>query len=66
VQPQDRSREARVTAGVDPPVANETSDGQDEHFKPTGTAFVLAVFVATIILLWASVYVILLSRGVTL
>jgi hypothetical protein len=37
-----------------------------EHFKPTGTVFVLALFVATIILLWASVYVILLSRGVTL
>lgn len=37
-----------------------------EHFKPIGTVFVLALFVATIILLWASVYVILLSRGVTL
>ena len=37
-----------------------------EHFKPTGTLFVLALFVATLILLWASVYVILLSRGVTL
>ncbi len=36
-----------------------------EHFKPTGTLFVLAIFVATIILLWGSVYVILLSRGVT-
>ena len=38
----------------------------EEHFKPTGTLFVLALFVATIVLLWASVYVILLSRGVTL
>jgi len=38
----------------------------EEHFKPTGTIFVLVLFVATIILLWASVYVILLSRGVTL
>ena len=36
------------------------------HFKPTGTLFVLGVFVATIVLLWMSVYVILLSRGVTL
>ena len=36
-----------------------------EHFKPTGTVFILALFVATIILLWGSVYVILLSRGVT-
>lgn len=38
----------------------------EEHFKPTGTLFVLALFVATIILLWMSVYIILLSRGVTL
>ena len=41
-------------------------DTSEEHFKPTGTVFILGVFVATIILLWASVYVILLSRGVTL
>lgn len=40
------------------------TDG-NEHFKPTGTLFVLAIFVVTIILLWGSVYVILLSRGVT-
>ena len=40
--------------------------GAEEHFKPTGTLFVLVVFVATIVLLWASVYIILLSRGVTL
>jgi hypothetical protein len=38
----------------------------EEHFKPTGTLFVLALFGATIVLLWLSVYVILLSRGVTL
>lgn len=38
----------------------------EEHFKPTGTLFVLALFVVTIVLLWLSVYVILLSRGVTL
>lgn len=38
----------------------------EEHFKPTGTIFVLGLFVATIILLWTSVYIILLSRGVTL
>lgn len=44
-----------------------TQDGYpEEHFKPTGTLFVLALFVATIILLWMSVYIILLSRGVTL
>ena len=48
----------------------ETADADEalseEHFKPTGTIFVLGLFVATIILLWASVYIILLSRGVTL
>lgn len=38
---------------------------EEEHFTPTGTVFILALFVATIILLWGSVYVILLSRGVT-
>jgi hypothetical protein len=38
---------------------------ETEHFKPTGTLFILAIFVATIILLWGSVYVILLARGVT-
>lgn len=46
-----------------------SSEGQptegEEHFKPTGTIFILGMFVAAMILLWASVYVILLSRGVT-
>ncbi len=37
----------------------------DEHFKPVGTIFLLAMFVLTLVLLWASVYVILISRGVT-
>jgi hypothetical protein len=36
-----------------------------EHFKPTGTIFILVMFVVALILLWASVYVILISRGVT-
>lgn len=39
--------------------------GEEEHFKPVGTIFLLAVFVLTLVLLWASVYVILISRGVT-
>lgn len=38
---------------------------EPEHFKPVGTLFILAMFVAALILLWASVYVILISRGVT-
>lgn len=42
----------------------QSTEGE-EHFKPTGTIFILAMFLAALILLWASVYVILLSRGVT-
>ena len=59
--------EARVTTGVDPgePAAVPGTDAE-EHFKPKGTIFILAMFVATLILLWGSVYVILLARGVTL
>ena len=43
----------------------EPIENDEEHFKPTGTIFVLAMFVVALILLWASVYVILISRGVT-
>jgi hypothetical protein len=43
----------------------EHKDSENEEFKPTGTMIVLAIFVITLILLWGSVYVILLSRGVT-
>jgi hypothetical protein len=46
------------------PAPEET--GEDpEHFRPVGTMFILGIFVLALILLWASVYVILLSRGVT-
>ena len=48
-----------------PPVDPATAE-EEEHFTPTGTIFILVLFVATLILLWASVFVILLSRGVTL
>lgn len=41
------------------------SETDEEHFKPTGTIFVLGLFVVALVLLWASVYVILISRGVT-
>jgi hypothetical protein len=55
-QPQSEGRQ----------VSPEGNDiGQAEHFKPVGTVFILAMFVLTIILLWGSVYLILLSRGVT-
>ena len=36
-----------------------------EHFKPRGTVVILVMFVVTLILLWLTVYLILLSRGVT-
>ncbi len=53
--------DARDASGA----ADPALDSDPEHFKPTGTMFILAMFVVTLILLWASVYVILLSRGVT-
>lgn len=34
--------------------------------RPRGTMVILVIFVLTLIILWASVYVILLSRGVTI
>ncbi len=39
---------------------------QPEPFEPKGTMVVLAIFLVTLIMLWGSVYYILLSRGVTL
>lgn len=45
--------------------SSRSGDEPEEHFRPVGTVFVLVVFVAALILLWLSVYVILLSRGVT-
>lgn len=41
------------------------ADVGEEHFKPVGTMVILAMFVAAMVLLWLSVYLILLSRGVT-
>jgi hypothetical protein len=38
---------------------------QEEEFQPRGTVAILVMFVLAIIILWGSVYVILLSRGVT-
>ena len=35
------------------------------EFHPKGTALVLAIFVVVLILLWGTVYLILLSRGMT-
>jgi hypothetical protein len=37
----------------------------DEEFHPRGTIAIVAMFVATLILLWLSIYLILIARGVT-
>lgn len=39
--------------------------GNDAEFRPTGTVTVLIIFLVTLVVLWASIYMILLSRGVT-
>ncbi|MEW5827848.1 MAG: cytochrome c oxidase subunit 2A [Chloroflexota bacterium] len=38
--------------------------GNDE-FRPTGTMTVLIIFMVTLIVLWVSIYMILLQRGLT-
>ena len=45
--------------------ADPALDVDPDHFTPTGTLFIVAMFVVALILLWGAVYVILLSRGVT-
>jgi hypothetical protein len=48
------------------PMADEAPTGiEEEEFQPRGTVAILAMFVLAIIILWGSVYLILLSRGVT-
>ncbi len=37
----------------------------EEDFKPRGTIAIVAMFVAMLILLWLSIYLILIVRGVT-
>ena len=39
---------------------------EQNDFKPKGTIVILLIFLLTIIVLWGSVYLILLDRGVTL
>ena len=36
-----------------------------EDLRPRGTLVILVLFILTLIILWVSVYMILLSRGVT-
>jgi hypothetical protein len=59
--------ESGSAAGANRPTetVDDGSGHEIEHFKPVGTVFLLAMFVVMIVLLWASVYIILISRGVT-
>ena len=43
--------------------SQEVSSAETEHFKPVGTVFILVMFVITLLILWGSVYLILISRG---
>jgi hypothetical protein len=40
--------------------------GAEEDFKPRGTVAIVALFAGTLVLLWLSIYLILIARGVTL
>jgi len=44
---------------------SEKNKNNDDDFRPRGTLAILIIFILTLIALWASVYMILLSRGVT-
>ena len=41
------------------------NEADEKDFQPRGTVAILVMFVLAIIILWGSVYVILLTRGVT-
>lgn len=43
----------------------QPTESDAEEFQPRGTVAILIMFVLAIIILWGSVYLILLSRGVT-
>ena len=43
----------------------EKKPPQEEHFKPTGTLTLLGIYFVLIIVLWGSVYLTMLARGVT-
>ncbi len=47
-------------------MADSQKPDEMEPFHPKGTIIVMILFMITLIALWASVYFILLSRGVTL
>jgi hypothetical protein len=46
-------------------MANEEPQGQGEEFHPKGTVLFIVVFTILLIVLWGSVYLLLLSQGPT-
>ncbi len=48
-----------------PARAQSKSPGELDDFQPKGTLLLVSVFFLLLIILWGSVYLILLSRGVT-
>ncbi|GAB4495714.1 MAG: hypothetical protein OHK0052_03870 [Anaerolineales bacterium] len=44
----------------------EKKSKQAEPFEPKGTLLIMLIFLVTLVVLWGSIYFILLSRGVTL
>jgi predicted permease len=46
-------------------MAKKKLDNNQSEFHPKGTIAVLIIFLITLIILWGTVYFILLSRGVT-
>jgi hypothetical protein len=47
-------------------MTEEKKPDEMRDFKPRGTIAILIIFLITLVVLWGSVYLILLSRGVTL
>jgi hypothetical protein len=48
----------------DPKAEQEVAE-EPGHFVPVGTVAILAVYFAVIVLLWLSVYLVMVSRGTT-
>lgn len=46
-------------------MANEEQPGQGEEFHPKGTVLFVIVFAITLVVLWGSIYLLLLSQGST-
>lgn len=46
-------------------MASHDGPEQSEEFKPRGTVFIMILFAITLVVLWGSVYLLLLSQGAT-